>query len=185
VEEAGEPVIMPLDDDEFSAFVRLRYAALVRYGASLLGDPAGAEDLVQLSLVKLNRAFDRVDPERREAYTRRVMARAGWRQARRRWNGEVPTAHVPERAGLGDGEVVVDDRDALRRALAGLPLRQRVVLTLRYLDELSEAETADVLGCSVGTVKSRAARGIEALRRSGLASEHEVTPRIGQQGVEP
>lgn len=163
--------------EEFPGFVRATYVGLVRYGASLVGDADRAEDLVQLALLKLDRAWGRVDPARREAYTRTVMARLAWRQARRRWNGEIPTGALPELpSGGGDKFAMVDDDVVLRGALGRLPVSQRVVLTLRYLDGLSEAEAAQALGCSLGTVKSRSARGIATLRHSGHLSHDEHGP---------
>jgi RNA polymerase sigma factor (sigma-70 family) len=82
---------------------------------------------------------------------------------RRRWRGEVPTAQLPEGAGV-DPMLAVDDRVALWRALGRLPRRQRAVLVLRYYEGLSEAEIADTLGCATGTVKSQAAKALAALR---------------------
>jgi RNA polymerase sigma-70 factor (sigma-E family) len=154
---------------EFAEFVAARYRPLVRYGVSLVGDAGGAEDLVQEALVKTYRAWPRT-ASHPEAYTRRVMARAAWRAAGRWWRREVPTDPLPDRL-LGDHYHHIDEADLVRRALRGLPGKQRVVLTLRFLDGLSESETAAVLGCPVGTVKSRCSRALAALRTGGLLDE--------------
>jgi len=156
-------------DDEFAAFVAARYRALVRTGLLLAGDLGHAEDLVQSALIRTYLAWGRLrDPASAEAYARRTLTRLAVRARRRRWRGEVATGELPEpaRPGRADGggDLAVD----VRRALAALPAGQRAVLVLRYLDDLSEAETARLLGISPGTVKSRAARGLASLRQAGL-----------------
>jgi RNA polymerase sigma factor (sigma-70 family) len=85
-----------------------------------------------------------------------------WR--RRRWRFEVPAAQPPDRLGLQDLAGESADRDAVRRALAGLSRQQRAVVVLRYVEDLSVAETAEVLGCSTATVKVQASRALAALR---------------------
>lgn len=154
---------------EFAEFVAARYRPLVGYGVSLVGDAGRAEDLVQEALVKTYRAWART-ASHPEAYTRTVMARAAWRAGRRLWQREVPTEPMPELPAV-DHYREVDRADVVRRALRALPGKQRVVLTLRYLDGLSETETAAVLGCSVGTVKSRCSRALAALRTAGLLDD--------------
>ena len=151
----------------FEEFVQACSPRLFRTALLLAGqDRAAAEDLLQLALERAYRHWARVchsgDPER---YVQRILANASndrWRQAARR----------PERL-LRPGEAgplaqdqsdAVAERDFLMRALATLPPRQRTVLVLRYFNDLSEAETADALGCSVGTVKSQASRGLARLR---------------------
>jgi RNA polymerase sigma-70 factor (sigma-E family) len=153
--------------DGFAEFVRDRYTALVRHGAILTGDPGHGEDLAQEALVKTYRAWRRLHPDGNpEAYTRRVMVRAAWRAGRRLWRREVPTHAPPDRAGVDpyDG---ADTTRLVLQALRTLPAQQRVVLVLRYWGGLSEGEIAAELGCSVGTVKSRASRAVAALRRIG------------------
>lgn len=150
--------------DTFADFVHGRYAALVRHGILLTGDYGTGEDLAQDALVKTFRAWSRLHPVGDpEAYTRRVMVRAAWRAGSRLWHREVPTEVLPERA----SEDPYAPRDTARlviNALRALPAQQRVVLVLRYWAGLSEQEIATMLGCSTGTVKSRASRGITALR---------------------
>src|SRR6266550_999621 len=148
----------------FAEFVSARYPTLVRYGALLVGDHGRAEDLAQEALVKTYRAWRRLHPDGDpEAYTRRVMVRAAWRAGRRMRRREVPSAVLPERSGADP----YDSRDTAQlvfAALRALPAKQRVVLVLRYWAGLSEREIAAQLGCSIGTVKSRASRAMATLR---------------------
>jgi DNA-directed RNA polymerase specialized sigma24 family protein len=88
----------------------------------------------------------------------------------RRWTGEVASAELPELSGDTGGFGRVDERESLRTALRELTARQRAVIMLRYFEDRSEAETAQIMGCSVGTVKSQAAKALTRLRRvPGLA----------------
>jgi RNA polymerase sigma-70 factor (sigma-E family) len=154
-------------DDEFAEFVAVRYRALVRTGLLLTGDRGHAEDLAQSALIRTYLAWGRLrEPANAEAYARRTLVRLALRARQRRWNAEIPAGRVgQEGAGApGHDDLVLD----VRRALAALPPGQRAVLVLRYLDDQSEAQTAQLLGISVGTVKSRAARGLASLRRAGL-----------------
>lgn len=156
----------------FSAFVSSRYPALVRYGVLLTGDRGHGEDLVQTALVKTYRAWGRLHPDGQpEAYTRTVMERLAWRMVRRRWRGELPTAQLPELAGDTDDYALKDQAEAVLTALRTLPAQQRIVLVLRYWAGLSEAEIAERLGCSTGTVKSRASRAVAFLRASKLLND--------------
>jgi RNA polymerase sigma-70 factor (sigma-E family) len=155
------------DEESFDEFVNSRYPALVRYGALLTGDRGHGEDLAQEALLKTYRRWRRLheqgDPE---AYTRTVMMRAAWRAARRLWRREVPAAAPPDHPAAGDSFDHRDTAEVVLAALRGLPAGQRVVLVLRYWAGLSEQEIAAELGCSAGTVKSRASRAIAALRRT-------------------
>ena len=151
----------------FEEFVYARSGSLLRTALLLTGqNQAEAEDLLQLALERAYRHWARVcrsgEPER---YVRGILANASadrWRRLARR--AERPLPARGEDPALPDHSAVVADRDYLLRALAALPPRQRAVLVLRYFDDLSEAETADMLGCSLGTVKSQAARGLARLR---------------------
>jgi RNA polymerase sigma-70 factor (sigma-E family) len=140
--------------------VEVRYAELLRTAYLLTGSPHAAEDLVQTCLLRAIGRWDRIaDPL---AYLRRAMIneRVGrWRRLRR----ELLRADPPDLA-VPDATVPVAERAAVLAALRGLPARMRAVLVLRYWEDLSEAETADLLGCSVGTVKSQASRGLAKLR---------------------
>jgi RNA polymerase sigma-70 factor (sigma-E family) len=152
-----------VNDDRFREFVELRYVELLRTAYLLTGARPAAEDLVQTALLRAMRRWSRIDDP--VAYLRRVMVNqrtSGWRRAARLT--EQLTAHLPERADGADLAEGVATRDELVRALAELPPKMRAVLVLRYWEDLSEAETAELLGCSVGTVKSQASRGLARLR---------------------
>lgn len=158
----------------FAEFVGARYPALVRYGAMLTGDGGHGEDLAQEALVKTYRAWPKLYPDGDpEGYTRQVMVRAAWRAGRRLWRREIPAAAPPEKA-VTDPYDGRDTAQLVLAALRALPAQQRVVLVLRYWGGLSEQEIAAQLGCSTGTVKSRASRAIAALRDSGLLTETHV-----------
>jgi RNA polymerase sigma-70 factor (sigma-E family) len=164
--------------DEFEAFISRAYLDLVRFGTMLLGDPGRGEDLVQTALTKTYGAWSRLsDPAVAGAYTRKVMVREAGRWRRRRWVGERPTGTLPESPASDDTAENVADHLRLVDALRALPLQQRSVLLLRYMEGRSEAEAAELLGVSVGTVKSRAARGLAALRSVGLLDEDGVLER--------
>jgi RNA polymerase sigma-70 factor (sigma-E family) len=159
-------------DSEFAEFVAARYRALLRTGLLLTGDLGHAEDLAQSALIGTYLAWRRLrDPANAEAYARKTLVRLALRARRRRWTAEVTVSRLPELA-AADGAASPEGTTGLavdvRRALGALPAGQRAVLVLRYLDDLSEAETARLLGISPGTVKSRAARGLARLRQSGL-----------------
>lgn len=159
------------DENEFAAFMRGRYAALVRAGALLVGDAAAGEDLVQTALTKTAMRWDRLaDKGAAEAYTRTTMVRLAARWGGRKWRAERPTSPMPETPGP-DETALADTADALAVAIARLPHQQRAVVVLRYYQGLSELETAVALGCSVGTVKSRASRALAALRAGGLLAD--------------
>ena len=157
----------PADEEGFDAFVRSRGEHFLRVAVLLTGAPAEAEDLLQASLVKLYRVWARLDVDTTppDAYLRKILVntRRSWWQ--RRWRQESPVADVPDAAcdGFEDRYVVGAQ---VRAALAALPRQQRTVLVLRYVEDLPEASVADLLGCSVGTVKTHAHRGLSALRAS-------------------
>jgi RNA polymerase sigma-70 factor (sigma-E family) len=168
-------------DDDFEEFVSTRYLRLVRTAYLLSGDHALAEDLVQATLAKTYLAWARVRRESADRYVHRILVNSHVSVRRRRWWREQPTESV-ELAGT-DPYREVDDRDALRRVLRSLPGRQRAAVVLRFYEDLSEADTAEVLGCSVGTVKSLTSRGLSRLRAAlgtaterGTATEQEVRP---------
>lgn len=149
------------EDSEFDVFVLTRTRPLLRTAYLLVGDEQRAEDLLQTALAKAWFAWRRIewDPE---AYVRRVMVTTSASWWRRRWNGELPTADLPE-APMATAEMETHDHD-LWMALRHLPPRQRAIVVLRYLEDRSERETALLMGCSVGTVKSQTARALAKLR---------------------
>ncbi len=145
----------------FVAFVEARQSALVAYGYMLTGSWADAEDLVQTALIRCLPLWGRLRDDTTEAYVRKVVARLAW-QRRRRPSATDVSLDGQDFAATAGGSVepVLD----LRRALAELPRDQRMVLVLRYWLDLPEYATAEMLGCRVGTVKSRTARALERLR---------------------
>ena len=153
----------------FDALVVLRSGALLRSAYLLTGDRHLAQDLVQSALARAYVRWGSLrSPAAAEAYVRRVMFTQAASSWRRKWHGEIPSSPA-----LPDGAVPTEDlelREALRQALMALPPQQRAVLVLRFYEDLSEADTAELLGCSAGTVKSRTSRGLAALRAAGLES---------------
>jgi len=148
------------DQAGFTEFVAARRPALLRTAYLLTGSHSDAEDLVQTALIKCVPHWKRIT-DRPEPYVRQVLARESvsrWR--RRRWR-ETSTDAVPEHPGSAPD---LDQRETLRRALGNLPPRQRAVMVLRYYEDLTEKETASVLGIAVGTVKSQARDGLARLR---------------------
>lgn len=151
----------------FDDFVRARSTHLFRLAVLLTGhDRAAAEDLLQVALERAYRHRHKVfGSDAPEPYVRRILVNAAldWRRVLRR-RQEQPWSPTDVGPATGDSAELVADRDLLVRALAVLPPRQRAVLVLRYWEDLSEVDTAAVLGCSVGTVKSHASRGLARLR---------------------
>jgi RNA polymerase sigma-70 factor (sigma-E family) len=157
---------------EFTAFVAERTHALFRTAYALTGNQHAAEDLLQAALAKLALYWTRVssDPE---AYTRRIIYREHISLWRRMWKrNETPTAEPPDwRVSEGDHAGAALDRVVLRSVLLTLPPRQRAVIILRYLEDRSEQEVADILGCTTGTVGSQASRALAKLRTALSESE--------------
>ncbi|ADP81068.1 SigE family RNA polymerase sigma factor [Pseudofrankia inefficax] len=155
----------------FEAFVRTRSDALFRTAFVMTGQRAAAEDLVQESLARMLPVWKRVSERGSpDAYVYRVMTnlhRSTWRRVLRR---ERPTFPLPDAPGP-DGIARWERLHQLSRALAELSPRQRSAVVLRHYLQLSEAETAAVLGCRVGTVKSLTSRGLAQLRSSYHAEE--------------
>ncbi len=148
------------DDRDFEAFTAARSGALFGTALLLTGDRHLAEDLLQTALAKAWLSWRRVVGDH-EAYVRRILVNTYISMWRRRWNGETPTEVLPE-----PGATPGDDphsRHDLRVAVRRLPKRQRAVVVLRYFEDLSEREVADLLGCSVGTVKSQCSRALAKL----------------------
>lgn len=165
----------------FREFVATRSRSLLRTGWLLTGDWHTAQDLVQTALAKTWPRWEGLTRrDQPELYVRRVMVNTYATWWRRRWRGEVPAEALPDSPTVHDDFAQVDLRHAVRAALAGLPRRQRAVVVLRYFDDLTEPQTAQVLGCSVGTVKSQTAKALAKLRTSVLAEAlvpEEVTNR--------
>ncbi len=153
-------------DEEFAEFMRGRWPAMVRLAYGLTGDRGHAEDVAQAAFARAYAAWQRVsragDPD---AYVRQIVINENRRRFRRHRVAEQLTGQLPEQPG-SDLTAEYGERAALLAALAALGPRQRAVVVLRYWLDLSEAETAAALGCSVGTVKSQASRALERLRQS-------------------
>jgi RNA polymerase sigma-70 factor (sigma-E family) len=147
----------------FADFVAARSPRLLRSAYLLTHDWGHAEDLLQTALTRAWEAWGRVEGDP-EPYVRRILVNTYSSWWRRRWTGEHPTGRLPEPAVSPDPGAVLDERDRVWQALRALPRRQRAVLVLRYFEDLSDADIADVLGCSVGTVKSQASRALAKLR---------------------
>jgi RNA polymerase sigma-70 factor (sigma-E family) len=160
------------DEDEaaFDEFLAARSTALLRTAILVCGASRhDAEDLVQGALEKVYRHWPRIRGDNPESYARRVVVNAAISAARRRKViQEITFARPPDFAAPGGDP---DLRDTLLAELRRLPARQRAVVVLRYWEDLSEAETAALLGCSIGTVKSQAARGLARIRERMSALE--------------
>ncbi|MFC8851216.1 MULTISPECIES: SigE family RNA polymerase sigma factor [unclassified Micromonospora] len=166
------------EDQEVTAFVRARYRPLLRTAFLLCGDRGKAEDLVQTTLAKTVVAWPRLQrSEGVDHYVRRILVNTfvTWRRRRSWW--EQPLGRLVE-SPARDEYVGVEQRDLLRRALEGLPARQRAAVVLRFYEDLSEQDTAHVLGCSVGTVKSLSSRGLQTLRKQWVEAD-----AVADQGV--
>lgn len=163
---------------QFRAYVLGRSPSLLRTAYLLTGSRADAEDLLQTALAKTYLAWDRVrERDALDGYVRRVMVNTQTSFWRRRRVDERPVEVLPERGPSRDAAADVDLHDALWSALATLPKRQRAAVVLRYYEDLSEAETAAVLGVSVGTVKSTTSRALAKLREdASLRDDPRLTP---------
>ena len=145
----------PAVEREFTEFVTLRTQSLLRAARALTGDQQAAEDLVQNALAKAFASWRRIRGDA-EPYVRRILYHdhiSWWRRPGRRQETLMPT--VPDRVQAGDLLAGTDLRLAMRAALLSLPPRQRAVLVLRFLEDLSTEETGRVLGCRPGTPKGR------------------------------
>ncbi len=162
-----------LRDAEFTEYLAVRQPALMRTAYLLTGDRHQAEDVLQTSLAKLYLAWDKVnDRNAVDAYVRRIMVNENNSLWRRGWKKrEYAADELPE----GDPHVdAYDDgtNDELWRVVQSLPPKARAVVVLRYYEQMSETETADALGISVGTVKSQCSRALSALRERVPAELH-------------
>ncbi|MFF0309307.1 SigE family RNA polymerase sigma factor [Streptosporangium sp. NPDC004379] len=148
---------------EFADYVAQRHERLRRTAYLLTRDWAEAEDLVQTALAKAWTAWRRIDGNP-DPYVYRIITNTHASWWRRRWRGEVPTEVLPEQAIEGDFTDGVGERDALWTALGVLSVRQRAVVVLHYFEGMTLAQVADVLGCSLGAVKSQLGRALARLR---------------------
>lgn len=161
-------------DDGFTDFVVKWSPALLRVAFLLTSDRGEAEDLLQTALLKTSRHWSRLeDREAAYAYVRRVLVTTHTSWRRRRRVHEVLIDRMPERA--AEEPTGIEIGRALQ-ALGQLPPRMRTVVVLRCYEGLTEAETAEALGCSVGSVKSQASRGLARLR--ALLDQPAAAPAI-------
>lgn len=156
------------DEERFKDFVLHRWPVLVRYAYLLTGDPGQAEDLVQTSLERCWRAWRRVEADNPEAYVRTAIARGAVSRFRMlgRRVAEAPLETAERRAVTPDDAQARADHDVVWAELAALPPRMRAVVVLRVYEDLSVDETATLLGCSKGTVKSTLSRALDRLSTS-------------------
>ncbi len=148
-----------------------RQTHLRRVAYALCGDWHRAEDLLQTAFVKLYVAWPRLrDPAAAESYARRILVRANVDESRRPWRRESPGLDGHDRA--APAAPAYEERSALVDALQQLPAMQRKVVVLRHMLDLTVSQTADELGIGEGTVKSHSSRGLTALEKALLATDH-------------
>ncbi|MEV5170814.1 SigE family RNA polymerase sigma factor [Streptomyces flaveolus] len=152
----------------FASYVRARQPVLLRTARSLTANPSDAEDLLQTALAKTYVAWERIEDQRAlDGYVRRALLNTRTSQWRKRRVDEFSCDELPEPEPAPGGDDPAERqalRDAMWRAVHRLPARQRAMVVLRYYEDLSEAQTAEVLGVSVGTVKSAVSRALGKLR---------------------
>lgn len=151
--------------EEFAEFAQARSPALFRAAYLMVGDRGLAEDLLQEALTKTYVAWPRLrDVQNAEAYTRKAItttAISWWR--RKAWQREVPRDQLPDQL-VAEHGARIDERDWLWTELQMLAPRQRAAIVLRYYEDLTEARTAEAMGCSIGTVKSQVSDALNRLR---------------------
>ncbi|MEV6316799.1 SigE family RNA polymerase sigma factor [Streptomyces sp. NPDC051776] len=151
----------------FSSYVRARGPVLLRTARSLTANPCDAEDLLQTALTKTYLAWERIEDHRAlDGYVRRALVNTRTSQWRKRKVDEFACDELPEPYAAPAPDPAEQQllHDAMWRAISRLPDRQRAMVVLRYYEDLSEAQTAEVLGVSVGTVKSAVSRALSKLR---------------------
>jgi RNA polymerase sigma-70 factor (sigma-E family) len=151
---------------DFADFVAARSAALHRAAYLMVGEAGLAQDLVQEALTKTYVAWPRLrDKGNAEAYTRKAITTTAISWYRRKsWSQEHSTADPPDAPTAGHDDRVAESA-WLWECLMGLPVRQRAAIVLRYYEDLTEAQTAEAMGCAVGTVKSQVSAGLAKLRQ--------------------
>lgn len=148
---------------DFSAYLLARQRALIRFAYLLTGNPHEAEDVVQAALLKVYRRWGTIESP--DSYVRRAIVneyRSWWRRPGRRH--EVTSSDLVTFTDPGGNDAHPDHE--LRAHVDALPRQQRAAIVLRYYEDLTEAQTAEILGCSIGTVKSHTSRALGNLRVS-------------------
>ncbi|MCX4994682.1 SigE family RNA polymerase sigma factor [Streptomyces longwoodensis] len=165
---ASHGMTRPSAYPSFSSYVRARQPVLLRTARSLTANPSDAEDLLQTALAKTYVAWERIEDHRAlDGYVRRALLNTRTSQWRKRKVDEFAVDELPEPEPAPGGDDPAERQalhDAMWRAILKLPARQRAMVVLRYYEDLSEAQTAEVLGVSVGTVKSAVSRALGKLR---------------------
>jgi RNA polymerase sigma-70 factor (sigma-E family) len=165
---AAVPATQSVAYPSFASYVRARRPVLLRTARSLTANQCDAEDLLQTALTKTYVAWERIEDHRAlDGYVRRALVNTRTSQWRKRKVDEFSCDELPEpqpMPGAPDPAEQQALRDAMWRAISKLPARQRAMVVLRYYEDLSEAQTAEVLGVSVGTVKSAVSRALGKLR---------------------
>ena len=165
---------------DFDHFVTARGDALLRTAYLLTHDRVLAEDLLQTALVKAWTSWRRIRTNP-EGYVRRILVTTYTSWWRRRWNGEQPQAELPDvGAAAADRDLTID----LWTALARLPRRQRATVVLRFYEGLTEPQTAELLGCSVGTVKSQTSKALAKLRIDPALTGSDLSDATGGNASE-
>jgi RNA polymerase sigma-70 factor (sigma-E family) len=176
---AKEVAVSTGSDEEFDGFMRGRWPAMVRLAYALTGDAGHAEDVAQAAFARAYASWGRVrragDPD---AYVRRIVINEHRSRFRKRRVAEELRGDLADTLG-GPSQPGPEDRGELLDALDRLGPRQRAVIVLRYWLDLSEAETAAALGCSVGTVKSQASRALATLRNTAAVADGAAEDMIG------
>ncbi|WP_328748637.1 SigE family RNA polymerase sigma factor [Streptomyces sp. NBC_00285] len=166
--KAAVPAKQTLAYPSFASYVKARQPVLLRTARSLTANPCDAEDLLQTALAKTYVAWERIEDHRAlDGYVRRALLNTRTSQWRKRRVDEFATDEIPEPDLVPGGDDPAEQQalhDAMWRAIMKLPARQRAMVVLRYYEDLSEVQTAEVLGVSVGTVKSAVSRALGKLR---------------------
>lgn len=154
-----------MPDHDFDAFYEMTAPTAYRLALALIGDPHGAQDLTQTVFERLYRHWRRLHVEDPHAYVKTVVARTLISDRRRaRWTQEQLAADPSARLTQQDFSGTADEQQLLLHALHRLPLRQRQSVVLRYLEDMSVADVADLMQCSAGTVKRSSFDGLRNLR---------------------
>lgn len=172
---------------DFETYVRESSASLLRTAFLLVGDQASAEDVLQTALLRAYRSWDRIDePKATDAYVRRIVVRTAlnWRFRYRKAQEVLTSVPVVVDEAAPDASTgAVDERLWVWPHLNALPAKQRAVLVLRYYEDLTETQTASVLGCTVGTVKSHHSRALRTLRQKVSGQTRPAQSNPTQKGL--
>jgi RNA polymerase sigma-70 factor (sigma-E family) len=163
-----------MPEGDIDTFLAARWSSLCRLACLLTGSPTEADDLLQESLVKVYLRWPKISRTQvPEAYVRRVMLNTLVSGSRRPYKRRELLDGTVAPVAVASAEQAVLDRAQVWPEVCALPVRQRAVIVLRYYEDLSEQEIADVLGCSTGSVKSQAHDALASLRR-GVAAQGTV-----------